>query len=1079
MRLTRDVNSESERHLKVECGNTTFNEQELRERRILINLFEQTNGMRWYSRENWTHPVNHCCWYGITCNNTNGSLFVTTIKLASNNLSGSLPSSVLNLRKLQILQFTRNYLMGELENILIPNATHVYQLGFAFNLFGGQVPWQTLATYPSLKKLQLSDNHAIRGKTEESLGKLKHLEVLTLGHTKVGGRVPEAIKYLQNLWFIDLEALNLEGNIDFIKDLPNLRYVHLRGNKLRGELPPEIGTKLINLEELYVSNNLISGELHDTFHNTLKLTVINVASNRLHGQVPTTVAHLPNLLYLDISSNQFHSLSSNLSFPSLQFLILANNPFQMDPNELINTLLKMQNRTGLRTLDISSCGLTGNLPKRIWMFTNIMVLKVSNNSFYGKIPSPIVVMYYLIEGDFSNNNLSGPMPMDFSLLDAVRTLDLRNNTNMISINESGGMPWFTVQDPNTRVRELPHQSFTCPTFRLNNTNNGLLLINSSYYHHIYCTCDPGFYGYKGVCLSCPAEGKCKGEKTNSVIEMPVNYYPSPSQQNMTAFVRCSLFYQNTFRCNPNGNCTCQLRLFSSDVRVLTTCDSHCTCAYNSTSRLCSQCIPNFYKESDICLPCSDNDSTTIVATTAAVLIILLTIWLLSRIKPKCIAPTVLKAFNIGAIIFQIGLVMSLGIAKIIPAYVAELHIFIVVFAIFDYLASIKVFAVIVLVYFQVLNSLNVSSQSVDCQHCSFAEFLNKGVIAKVLQTANFHFNGISCTFQFLASPFGKLAALAVAPLALGIIITVGRLIDHYLLVRLCAKRNEVEIEELRQTMTNNSKSNIIFLLNVFYYPIAQGAIKALLPCDRGPGDTRDYMRAYPWINCSSSKYTELVILGGLVTALYVCLIPIVFLVLLRKYAPKKLETEESIVILSTTSSVVEEEVVEWLHGLCSNYKTKYCTWLPVILMLRRLFIAIVLASFKQDQVDAQAFVLTILFTASIIFITVLRPYKNTTPWQLENTADVGAFVVIFVTYSSMSSRQKVSPVTATFAFFLNMMFIIAMVVTAIGQAVYVFREKHKESRPLQKKTSEYTKLPGENKHNGTPDYDKEYTFNAS
>ncbi|XP_062522073.1 uncharacterized protein LOC134196868 [Corticium candelabrum] len=578
--------------------------------------------------------------------------------------------------------------------------------------------------------------------------------------------------------------------------------------------------------------------------------------------------------------------------------------------------------------------------------------------------------------------------MDFFLLDAVRTLDLRNNANMASINEAGGMPWFTAQDPNTRVRELPHQSFTCPAFKLNNTNNGFLLVNSSYYHHIYCTCDPGFYGYRGECLTCPAEGKCKGRETNSVIEMPVNYYPSTSKQNMTAFVQCSWFYQNTFRCNPKGNCTCQL---SSNG---TTCDSHCTCAYNSTSRLCSQCIPNFYREADICLPCSDNNLTTIVVIAATILIILLTVWLLGRIKPNCISPTVLKAFNISAMIFQIGLVTSLGITKIISTYVAELYIFVVIFAMFDYLANIKVFAVILLVYFQVLNSLNVSSQSVDCQHCSFANFLNKRVIAKVIQTANFDFNGISCTFQFLTSPFGKLAALAVAPLALGIIIIVGRLIDYYLLARLCTRSNENEIKEHHQTMTNNSKSNIIFLLNIFYYPIAHAAIKALLPCERAPGGTQDYMTAYPWINCSSNDYTKLVILGGLVTALYVCLIPIVFLVLLRKYASKKQEKEEEIEILSTTKSIGEEEEAKWLHSLCSNYKTKYRTWLPIILMLRRLLIAIILASFKQDQADAQAFVLTILLAASITIITVLRPYQNTTPWQLENAADVGAFVVI-------------------------------------------------------------------------------------
>lgn len=1047
-----------------------MNERQLSERMVLVEFFNETNGVRWRDSSNWTTSISHCCWYGIVCNSTTG--LVEELQLVSNKLSGQLPSSVFRLSSLKILMLKQNGLSGNLDNILVPNVTELHQLGLSSNSFEGQIPWNTLSTYRSLRKIQLSDNMQLGGKIGETLAKLKNLEVLSLGHTSVRGQVPKAIKSLKRLWFLDLEMLRLEGNISFLEQLPSLSFVHLRSNKLVGELPAHLGTRLTHLEELHLSGNSLSGKLPDSFHMTVNLVVVNIASNQFHGQIPSSLLQLKSLLYLDVSSNQFNSVSSNLSLPGIQFLVLANNPIHMTPTNLINTLLKMKNRTGLRILDISSCRLTGHLPQNIWMFTNIMLLKLSNNSFYGNIPEPIVRMYYLIAANFSNNNFNGSIPQGFFSLDAIQTFDLRNNEHLISSSMPKELPWFTFPDPNTRTREFPSKAFTCPTIRFNNTDAGILLINSSYYHSRYCACDPGFYGHSGWCLQCPIGGLCRGGNAITVIEIQPNYYPSPSPHNMTALVRCSSFYQDTFRCNPEGTCSCTL---SSDGTT-TACETHCTCAYNSTGRLCSQCLPDFYRYGDVCVPCSDISSTKAVVVSAAVVVaILIIVWLLSRIQPKCISLIALKAFNIGAIIFQTGLVLALGITKVIPAYVAEFYILMVVLALFDHLANIKVLALILLVYFQVLNSLNISSQSVDCQHCSFAHFLNMGGIAKVVQAVNFHFNGVTCSFPFLSSPIGRLATLAAAPLAVAFTLFLGRLIDHYLLVRLCTGKNEDEVEQLRQAMANNSKSNVIFLLNVFYYPIARESIMALLPCEKAPGDTEHYMIAYPWISCSSLQYHNLIILAGFVTALYVCLVPIFFLALLRKYTSKRQATDNATKIRSQSSSHYEEEAVAWLNCLCSVYKTKYQTWISVLLMLRRLTIAIVLASFNKEQADAQSFVLTIILTVSITFIAVMRPYQNTTSLQLESVADVGAFSVILVIYSSISSRSNASLVTASFAFSLNVLYIAGMAVAAIGQLVYIWHVKRNKGRTVMGKRRHYTELAGDN----TSDASQEHSFSMT
>ena len=1067
-RYTRDV-SLAEYH-KLDCSKDSTTEQQQHERVILQEFYVHTNGTGWFHNHNWTKPISHCCWYGVVCNSTTG--LVKGITLLSNNLVGHVPSSIFKLSSLHTLHLAQNRLVGKLDSILLPNVTQLYRLSLPFNLLSGKIPWDVLSTYKSLGKIQFAGNSELRGHIEESLAKLENLEVVSLGHTNVGGQVPNAIKSLKKLWFLDFEMLGLDGNISFLVELPSIQYVHLQHNNLVGQLPHDLGNRLIHLVELHLGHNSLEGKLPDSFHMTVNLTVIYIASNQFHGQVPLSVLQLKKLLYLDISSNKFDSLPANLTLPSIQFLMLANNPFLMTPDELIKTLLHMKDRTRVRILDISSCGLTGLLPTNIWLFTNSMVLKIANNSFYGTIPSPIVKMYYLIAADFSNNNFSGSIPEGFFLLDAIQTFDLRNNTQLTSSSVDGGVPWFTKPDFSTKFREIPNMAFVCPAVRFNNSDAGILLINSSYYDGIYCECDPGYYGHNRLCHKCPTGGYCSGGSTRSVVNIPANYYPLPSPHNMTALVQCSHFYEDTFRCNPKGNCICKL---SSDGTT-TECDNSSICAHNSTGRLCSKCTPNFYKYSDICLPCSNDSSIkAVVGFVITVLALLIIMWLLSRIRPRCISLTAMKAFNIGAIVFQTGLVLSLGISELIPTYVAELYILMVVLALFDHLTNVKVFALILLVYFQVLSSLNIFSQSVTCQHCSFADLLQKCGMTKVVRAVNFHFSGVTCLFPFLSTPIGRLAALAAAPLVLALMLFLGRLIDHYMLVRLCMRKNGAQIEELRQTMANNSKSNIVFLLNVFYYPIAHDSITALLPCEEAEGDIGHYMRVYPWISCSSRQYHNLIILAGLVTAIYVCLIPAFFLILLQHYIPRRPVKDEVICSQIENLKEGEEVVCAWLHCLWSGFKEKYQTWISVGLMLRRLVLAVVLTAFKSDQADAQSFVLTTLLIVSITFIAVARPYQNTTSWQLESAADVGAFSIILVTYNSMSSRRNVSPITTVCVFSLNVIFIMAMVSVVIGQLLYVCWGKRNKGRKVTGRTGHYIELPGDNR----PDAIDEHSFSTS
>eukprot|EP00462_Mataza_sp_D1_P018502 CAMPEP_0175135578 /NCGR_PEP_ID=MMETSP0087-20121206/8813_1 /TAXON_ID=136419 /ORGANISM="Unknown Unknown, Strain D1" /LENGTH=86 /DNA_ID=CAMNT_0016418269 /DNA_START=243 /DNA_END=500 /DNA_ORIENTATION=+ len=69
------------------------------EKQILLDFYNSTNGPFWVDNTGWAGPDDYCGWYGVTCNG--GS--VRALYLYSNQLSGAIPESLVNLSSLQYL----------------------------------------------------------------------------------------------------------------------------------------------------------------------------------------------------------------------------------------------------------------------------------------------------------------------------------------------------------------------------------------------------------------------------------------------------------------------------------------------------------------------------------------------------------------------------------------------------------------------------------------------------------------------------------------------------------------------------------------------------------------------------------------------------------------------------------------------------------------------------------------------------------------------------------------------------------------------------------------------------------------
>ena len=100
----------------------------------------------------------------------------------------------------------------------------------------------------------------------------------------------------------------------------------LNGNRLKGELPAELGS-LLSLAELDLSNNQLSGEIPAQLGSLPTLQRLDLSDNQLSGAIPAQLGSLPTLQRLDLSDNQLSGeIPAQLGgLPTLQRLDLSDN----------------------------------------------------------------------------------------------------------------------------------------------------------------------------------------------------------------------------------------------------------------------------------------------------------------------------------------------------------------------------------------------------------------------------------------------------------------------------------------------------------------------------------------------------------------------------------------------------------------------------------------------------------------------------------------------------------------------------------------------------------------------------------
>lgn len=391
-----------------------------------------------------------CMWYGISCNESSST--VIDISLWSNNLVGTIPSSIGNLPNLEGLALAGNDLSGPIPSS-IGNLTRLTTLNLQENQLSGPIP-SSIGNLSSLVEMHLFENQ-LSGPIPASIGQLTALEMFTLAANPLTGTLPPELGNLSSMIYLDLGGLHLSGSIPAsIGQLSNLEYLSIEESGLSGSIPPELG-QLFNLKTLHLSYNMLSGpipkqlagmtsieelylginELTGTIPEELmsltSLVSLTLDGNQLTGSIPTSIGNLSNLQYLSLGYNQ---LSGTIpvelgQLENLFYLDMPANRFSGTiPPELGNAkALNYIDFSGNQDDETGEGGLTGTVPVELSGLPNLQSLELSNNDLSGPIPPELGSLSNLQWLGLAENRMTGPIPGTFANLSKLRWLSLYGN----------------------------------------------------------------------------------------------------------------------------------------------------------------------------------------------------------------------------------------------------------------------------------------------------------------------------------------------------------------------------------------------------------------------------------------------------------------------------------------------------------------------------------------------------------------------------------------------------------------------------------------------------------------------------
>ncbi|GAU49749.1 hypothetical protein TSUD_43360 [Trifolium subterraneum] len=331
---------------------------------------------------------------------------IELLDISNNNLTGKIPNLELNLTNNPTINLSSNQLEGSIPSFLLQAGT----LFLSNNRFSDLAPLLCTKTKPTnLQFLDISNNQ-LKGEFPDCWMNLASLKLVELSNNKLSGKIPFSMGNLVNIEALNLRKNSLSGQLpSSLKNCSNtLSWLDLGENMFHGPLPLWIGDYLHQLRTLSLKFNYFNGSLPSNLCHLRQLNVLDLSQNNLSGGIPICVNNFTSMVKDTVSS----PTSIDVDF---ELLLMWKGELR----EIAYMFLK--------TIDLSSNHLTGEIPTEMEYLFGLTSLNLSRNNLSGKIISNIGNFKSLEFLDLSRNHLSGRIPSSLTHIDRLTMLDLSNN----------------------------------------------------------------------------------------------------------------------------------------------------------------------------------------------------------------------------------------------------------------------------------------------------------------------------------------------------------------------------------------------------------------------------------------------------------------------------------------------------------------------------------------------------------------------------------------------------------------------------------------------------------------------------
>ncbi|KAL6201309.1 hypothetical protein ACLB2K_025023 [Fragaria x ananassa] len=293
-------------------------------------------------KTDWDFSVDPCLWttpqsddrplfnntLNCNCSFTDGSCHVINIFLKGQDVAGVLPPSIAKLPYLTQIDFSRNFISGNIPSEWA--STKLEFMSLSVNNLSGPIP-AFLGNITTLRNLSLETN-MFSGIVPPEIGKLVNLQILIISANNLTGLSFNEF----SLYTGGLAVTTSEEEFPIFSEVGvKLNKLEIQASGLQGPIPSSISV-LSNLTELRISDLNGGGSEFPDLTNMKSMQRLMLRSCNLSGPIPDLKA-MTVLNRLDLSFNRLEGSFPDVEAMDVQYLYLTSNLLNGSIPEYIKT----------------------------------------------------------------------------------------------------------------------------------------------------------------------------------------------------------------------------------------------------------------------------------------------------------------------------------------------------------------------------------------------------------------------------------------------------------------------------------------------------------------------------------------------------------------------------------------------------------------------------------------------------------------------------------------------------------------------------------------------------------------------